>query len=72
MSVCKVVSAPYVGDVPVMRVLVFVLHVCMLKECEGDANAGVGDWEGVIVVSTIMSMRVVHVVHVLSLAQLTC
>ena len=28
----------------VMRVLLFVLHVCMLRECmvEGDGNAGVG------------------------------
>ena len=29
--------------VTVMRVLLFVLHVCMLRECEGDDNAGVGD-----------------------------
>ena len=29
--------------VTVMRVLLFVLHVCMLRECEGDGNAGVGD-----------------------------
>ena len=27
----------------VMRVLLFVLHVCLLRECEGDGNAGVGD-----------------------------
>ena len=26
---------PYVGDVTVMRVLLFVLHVCMLRECDG-------------------------------------
>ena len=26
----------------VMRVLLFVLHVCMLRECEGDGNAGGG------------------------------
>ena len=32
---------PYVDDVTVMRVLLFVLHVCMLRECEGDGNAGV-------------------------------
>ena len=25
----------------VMRVLLFVLHVCMLRECEGDGHAGV-------------------------------
>ena len=29
--------------VTVMRVLLFVLHVCMLRECEGDGSAGVGD-----------------------------
>ena len=30
-----------------MRVLLFVLHVCMVRECEGDGNAGVGDgWCG--------------------------
>ena len=27
----------------VMRVLLFVLHVCMLREYEGHDNAGVGD-----------------------------
>ena len=35
---------PYVNavvDVTVMRVLLFVLHVVMLRECEG---AGVGGW----------------------------
>ena len=37
---------PYVDAVvavTVMRVLLFVLHVCMLGECEGDGNAGLGD-----------------------------
>ena len=29
--------------VTVMYVLLFSLHVCMLRECEGDVNAGVGD-----------------------------
>ena len=28
--------------VTVMRVLLFVLHVCMLRGCEVDSNAGVG------------------------------
>ena len=28
--------------VTVMRVLLFVVHVCMLRECVGDGNAGVG------------------------------
>ena len=37
---------PYMGAVvavTVMRALLFVLHVCMLRECEGDGNAGVRD-----------------------------
>ena len=33
----------------VMRVLLFVLYVCMLREYEGDCNTGVGD--RVVVVS---------------------
>ena len=40
---------PYVDAV--MCVLLFVLRVCMLRECEGDINAGVGDGRGVVVVS---------------------
>ena len=35
--------ADAVVAVTVMRVLLFVLHVCMLRECEGHSNAGVGD-----------------------------
>ena len=31
-----------VFDVTVMGVLLFGLHVCMMRECEGDGNAGVG------------------------------
>ena len=37
-SVCEVVVVPYVDamvGVPVMRVLLFVLHVCLLRECDG-------------------------------------
>ena len=37
-----------------MHVLLFVLHVCMLRECEGDSNAGVGSGGGVVVVSAYM------------------
>ena len=36
-SVCEVVVVPYVDavvDVTVMRVLLFVLHVCLLRECD--------------------------------------
>ena len=29
--------------VTAMRVLLFVLRVCMLRECEGAGNAGVDD-----------------------------
>ena len=35
----------------VMRVLLFVLHVCIPRESEGDGNAGVGDGRCVVVVS---------------------
>ena len=35
-------------EVAVMRVLLFVLHVCLLRECAGDGNAGVGDGGGVV------------------------
>ena len=37
-SVCEVVVVPYVDAVvavTVMRILLFVLHLCMLRECEG-------------------------------------
>ena len=45
---------PYVDAVvaaTVMRVLLFVLHGCMLRACEGDGNDGVGYGCGVVVVS---------------------
>ena len=35
----------------VMHVMLFVLHVCMLRECEGDGNAASGDGGDVVVVS---------------------
>ena len=44
-SVCQVVVVLYVDavvTVTVMRVLLFVLHVCMLRKIESDSNAGVG------------------------------
>ena len=34
-SVCEVVWVPYVGTVIMMHVLLFVLHVSMVRECEG-------------------------------------
>ena len=45
---------PYVDAVvavTVMRVLLFVLDVFLLRECEVDDNAGVGDGWSVVVVS---------------------
>ena len=44
--VCDVVGA--VVSVTVMRVLLFVCEMSMLRECEGDGNAGVGDGAGVV------------------------
>ena len=55
VSLCCVCSRVVVFDLSVslswypmwmpwlLRVLLFVLGVCMLRECEGDGNAGVGD-----------------------------
>ena len=45
-SVCEVGMVPYVDEVvtvTVLRVLLLVLHVCMLRECKGNGIAGVGD-----------------------------
>ena len=54
-SVCEVVLIPcVVGAVvafTVMRVLLFVCEVSILRECEGDKNAGVGAWGVVVAVS---------------------
>ena len=47
----------------VMYVLLFVLHMCMLRGCEGDVNAGV--W-GVVVEGMWMGLMV----QVLCLVQL--
>ena len=47
----EVVLVPYVDAVTVMRVLLFVLHVFMLRECDGAGNAVVGDCGGVVAVS---------------------
>ena len=41
--------------VTVMHLLLFVLHVCDVKVCEGDGNAGVGSGGGVVAVSACMS-----------------
>ena len=51
---------PYVDAVVAVTVMCVLLFDCMLRECEGEGNAGVGDGSGVIVVSE--GMWVVHVV----------
>ena len=52
--VCEVVLVPYVVGaivaVTVMRLLLFVLDVTMLRECERDGNSGVGDVGGTFAV----------------------
>ena len=40
--------------VTVMHVLLFMLHACALRECEGDGNAGLGSVGGVVAVSAYM------------------
>ena len=35
-SVCEVLFVLYLVAVTVMHVLLFVLHVCMRRECEGE------------------------------------
>ena len=37
-----------VGAVTVNASLLFVLHVCMMRWCKNDGNAGVGDGGGVV------------------------
>ena len=60
---------PYVVAVTVMRVLLFVLHVCMLRECEGVRLMAILVW-GMGVVSAWHVGGIM--VQVLCLAQLTC
>ena len=47
--VLYVVCAVFV--VTVMRVLLFVLELSLLRECEGDGNVGVGDGGSMVAVS---------------------
>ena len=47
-SVCRVVVVPYVDAVvavTVMRVLLFVWHVCLLRECDGAMLTAMLVWE---------------------------
>ena len=40
-----------------MRVLLFVLHVCLLRECDVDLNAGVRDGWGVVSAGNVGGTR---------------
>ena len=60
-----------VVSVSVMRILLFVLHVCMLRECERVTEMLVWEMEEVCLWS-MQGIWVVHMVQVLCLAQLTC
>ena len=73
-SVCEVVLVPYmdVVVVTVIRVLLFVVHACMLRGCDCDSNAGVGTGAGVVAVSADGSIWVLHVGQVLCLLPTTC
>ena len=65
---------PYVDTVAVvtvMRVLLYVLHECLLRECDGVRLTEMLVW-GMDEVWRVRGMWVVHVVQVLCLAQLTC
>ena len=65
---------PYVDEVVaviVMRGLLFVLHVCLLRECDAVRLMAMLVW-GMDEVWLVRGMWVVHVVQVLCLAQMTC
>ena len=72
-SFCEVVVVPYVDEVvavTVMRVLLFVVHVCLLRECDGVRLTAMLVWR-MDEVWSVRGMWVVHLVQVLCLAQLT-
>ena len=69
-SVCEVVVVPCVDAVvnkTVMRVLLFVLHVCLMRECDG------AKWMAMLVwgIDECGGVQGMWVVRVLCLAQLT-
>ena len=74
-SVCEVVLVPYVDeavDVTVMRVLLFVLRLCMLRECKSAMVTEMLVWGMEELLWWEQGMWVVDVVQVLCLTQLTC
>ena len=66
---------PYVDAVEavtVMCVLLFVLHVCMLRRCEGERVTAVLVWGmSEVLLWLVQGMCVVYVVQVLCISQLT-
>ena len=68
-SVCEIVLVPYVDAVvavTVISVLLFILHVCMLRECESASVTEIMVW-----LWCMQGMWVVHMGLVLWLTQLT-
>ena len=67
-SVCDVVVVPYVVSavvaVTVMHVLLFVLHVCVLRECEGERVMAMLVWGPVELFLRLVRIWVVHMVQV--------
>ena len=67
---------PYVDAmvaVTVMRVLLFVLHVCLMRECNGAMLTAMLVWGmDMVWLWCVQGMWLVHVVQVLCLAQLMC
>ena len=74
-SVCEVVLVPYVDAavaVTVLRVMLFLLDVCMLRECKGARVTAMLLWgTGEVWLGCAHGMRM-WVVQVLCLTQLTC
>ena len=71
LSVCEVCRGTYVDAVvAVTRLLLFVLHLCLLRECDGVRLTAMLVW-WMDEVWWVQGMWVVHVVQVLCLAQLT-
>ena len=65
---------PYVDEVvavTVMRIRLFMLHVCLLRECDGVRLTAMLVW-GMNEVWRVRGMCVVHVVQVWCLGQLPC
>ena len=75
-TVCEVGVVLYVVDavvaVTVIHVLLFVLHVCMLRECECARVTAMLVWRQEEVWLRCVRIWVVHVDQVFCLVQVTC